>query len=349
MAEDALLRTCPLSAPWLNMADERNKATLRGVHIASYQSTLLLECQVMLDHALKTGQVIDVRAVAPLDRPDDTSPSELLAVYNHLVEVVKPASPGTLLLFEESRQSTSWFTFLGPLLIVRQFMMAAIVALATLLGMSLTPHLNNETIQLSLLEGSGLHQVVRLMFLLAASAVGASFYALFKMNSYISEGTFDTKYASTYWSRFVLGLVAGMLMSELFVVFIPATDAIGDGDGSMASPTYLLKPILAILGGFSANLVYRILNRLIEAVESIFRGSTDEIVAQKQDAFELRSQAMANRLRNAAVKNLLTLKQQLVAANTSQVVLDQLDEALEQAKGPLAGVGSPASKGGDPT
>lgn len=40
----------------------------------------------------------------------------------------------------------------------------------------------------------------------------------------------------------------------------------------------IVRPLLAILGGFSADLAYTVLNRLVETFESLFRGSTKTLV-----------------------------------------------------------------------
>ncbi len=303
----------------------------------SLKGSLVMQCNVMLDYALKTGKTVEGYQVAPLEKPiEELHSKELLSVFNYLSVLVKPAIPGTLMLFEKNRQSNSKFKAVGPLPIVRAFMLVTIISLLALIGTSLSPRVNNETMMLSMLQGSGWPQVERLAFLLAAAGVGGSFYALFKMSGYIKEGTFDMKYAATYWSRFVLGLVSGVLLSELFVVFIediPVTaNTPTDSDAEpLTSAPYLIKPILAILGGFSANLVYRILNRLIDAVESLFKGSTDEQLSHKQTESALANLATENRLRTESASNLLALKQQLMEHDVPQSILEEVDKTITRA------------------
>ncbi len=301
------------------------------------KENLLKECRVMASFAITRGKSVDATHIAPLHKEDgDIKGSELLPVYNYLVNLVKPATPGTLVLFEKNRQSTNRFKFLGPLPIVRQFMLLSMFSLLALILTSLSSDVNTHTIQLSLLQGNGIDQALRLTFLLACASVGASFYALFKMNSYINQGTFDMKYSATYWSRFVLGLVAGVLLSELFVVFInptESTEKITSNEGLnenvvLDSANYLLKPILAILGGFSANLVYRILNRLIEAVESIFKGSSSEAVQQMQQKMTMEGQENEHRIKSVAAQQILALKSDLVAKGAGAEALDKIDNTI---------------------
>lgn len=301
--------------------------TQTSVHDSIYN-----HCSVMLDYAVKTGKGIEVSHVEPLKKAkSEIDQSDLIAVYNYLSKLIKPAKPDALLLFEKNKQSKSIFRFLGPLPIVRAFMLVIIISLLTFIGISLSPLVSNDSMQLSLIDGEGLPQIARHAFLLAAASIGGSFYALFQMNTFIKQGSFDTKYASTYWSRYVLGLVAGMLLSELFSVFIDTNVLSGTASeisGSSSSGAPLIKPILAILGGFSANLVHRILSRLIEAVESIFKGSAEEMIANKQA--EVNATALANEhmLKNTVANNLLSLKQKLITEGASQGAIDQIDKAL---------------------
>ena len=312
----------------------------KGLRIPKLHDSLVKECRIMTEYCLANGKTLDANHILVLEKEDEDIPAhELLSVYNYLLTLVKPATPGTLVLFEKNRQSDSAFKFLGPLPIVRRFMLVTIVSLLALIGISLSPHVNATSIELSMLQGEGWDQVQRLAFLLAAASVGGSFYALFKMNSYIKKGTFDMKYAATYWSSYVLGLVSGILLSELFIVFISSGDATEvsdhianerglDEDKLLNTARFLLKPILAILGGFSANLVYRVINRLIEAVESVFKGSAEDEIARAEEAIVAQSLEMETNIRTNTAQRLLTLKNDLVNANVPTETLSKVDATI---------------------
>ena len=74
---------------------------------------------------------------------------------------------------------------------------------------------------------------------------------------------------------FFLGLIAGLMLSVLI-----SKDAFKGGAGvvTLFEPG-IIHPLLAMLGGFSADLLHTILNRLVEAVESLFRGGSKNVVA----------------------------------------------------------------------
>lgn len=118
--------------------------------------------------------------------------------------------------------------------------------------------------------------VINLLSYVAAAGLGASFFALFKANRYVVTSTFDPNFEPTYWVRFALGLIAGTILGAFVDI----------GGGQFGKQT------LAALGGFSADAVQRILNRLVEAVSSLVdavtsvvrRGDVSEALAGQQRA-----------------------------------------------------------------
>jgi len=138
----------------------------------------------------------------------------------------------------------------------------------------------------NILALDGLKLLNNLVFLISAAGLGAGFAALYKANSFITQGTFDPTYHVSYWIRFFLGLIAALVLSVMV-----SGDALDAHQGSTQADSTLyafldpglLRPMLAMLGGFSADLLYTIMNRLVETVESLFRGSTKNFIAVKQE------------------------------------------------------------------
>lgn len=301
----------------------------------SFVEEIVVQCRALLKYSLEKGLVLEHDQVYLLEsKTFNGTMEQLLDLYNYLVALVKPANPKTIWVMEKCEDDPKWLRMLGPLPVVRQFTALAIISLLVLIATSLSPLVSVNTIQLSMLQGHGWEQVYRLMFLLACASVGGSFYALFKINSYLCSETFIVALSHTYWNRYVLGLVSGLMLSELFVGMVdPTTTTSSDAD-PLNSVGYLLKPILAILGGFSADLVYRVLNRLVGTIESLFKGDAKEAIAQKEWQFRLQAKESATKVKNTATQQLLSLKQAMVKANVSDEVLEQLDGTLDDlAKG----------------
>jgi len=195
----------------------------------------------------------------------------LAAIHDHLTKEVAPATPKTIVMLSLDEAKKNAFSFLGPIPFIRRMMLATFISLTTLITVSLSDQVNKESIVKGLFESSEVELLLNLLFILSAAAIGGAFYALFQANKYLSHGTFDPKYEPTYWTRFVLGIVSGMILSELLHFDTSQM-------GAISSSEAFIKPTLAILGGFSTGAVYRILNRMVEAVESLVQGNVDQEV-----------------------------------------------------------------------
>jgi hypothetical protein len=176
------------------------------------------------------------------------------------------------------------------------------------------------------LTSSGWSLLVNELFFLALGGLGAAFSALFTAYRYISEGTYDPKYESTYWLRFILGLMAGLLLPALIPI------------GGQPGDSTLTKPLLALLGGFSAAMLYRVLERLVSTAESLVRADSRELRAAERQAVTARAVADSSRERLAVVAELRRLQDRVRAqADGDTTVSKELDQLVEALLG-----GSPA-------
>ena len=120
--------------------------------------------------------------------------------------------------------------------------------------------------------------------------LGACFAGLFQANRYIANNTFDPKFESSYWIRIVLGLMAGIILAELIPLnLLSESGTSGSESGGSSSIAALGKPVLALLGGFSAAAVYRIIARIVDALESLVRGDTKDAMAARDQVNNLAS------------------------------------------------------------
>jgi hypothetical protein len=104
-------------------------------------------------------------------------------------------------------------------------------------------------------------------FLVSAASLGSCFANLQRINTVISDGTYDPRVQCTYWTRWVMGVISGIELSRLVYAFLLAHS------GNMSGPTVpaaIGQPILALLGGYSVDFVHGILRRGINAVSHFF-------------------------------------------------------------------------------
>lgn len=297
------------------------------------------ECEAMAKYALSSGLKVPgtiLRRLRTLqlsiDSGDVDGSGELMCrlgeCHHQLSHLVAPATPRTILLLDSEAGQKSVLRFLGPLPLVRQMMVTALLSLIALIVITLSPNVNGSDHNSNILLGSGLTLLLNELFLLSAAAMGASFSALFIANRYIQEGTFDPRYNVSYWMRFVLGLIAGFILATLIDVDAFQASAKGSGE-----TTPFARPLLAMLGGFSASVVYRILNRLAESVESIFRGDLRDQVRNgiQSERAKLKIESEQNRSRLAY--RLMSLQQKSGSVESVSALQDEINTLLQDLLG----------------
>jgi hypothetical protein len=275
---------------------------------------LLREAVEMIRFAFASGKSVPTSVVDTIEQyesyPPDApplAPAPLVLAHSRLARIVVPATPrGIVLLSDED--SGGRFAFLGPVLLVRQLILVAITCVVAFVGISLFHATGEGTV--TFLNSWGWRLLVNELWWLAAAGLGASFAILFQVNEYIRKSSYDPKYAPTYWVKFLLGVMAGYILVALLPFDLPT-------QGSGAN---LVQPALALLGGYSASAVYRILTRLVEAVETIFRGDAKEMVAGREEALIARVTEEASRARVRQAARLVDVLGQLASgANAEQV------------------------------
>ncbi len=101
--------------------------------------------------------------------------------------------------------------------------------------------------------------------ILFGAGLGAAFYILLNTQPYLSTRSFDPKYNAIYVARFITGVIAGLILATALRPFV-TTLFQGKNEFSFA------PGVLAILGGYAAEAVQQILQRLVEVLLTAVRG-----------------------------------------------------------------------------
>lgn len=338
--------------------DEESKGHLKGsseagddlTDFSGYFDRWLRECRAMANHAFGSGQKVPTKIMRILEHLEGAhddgreldlealgldeeevgrTPTERLTyVHNELARTVCPASPKTILLMADETDKNPLLLFLGRVPFVRKMMATAMICLAGLIGSSLSPYVNADSIHKTVFDSSGTELLVVFIFLLSAAGLGASFSALFRVNKYIAQGTFDPTYETSYWIRFLVGLISGLILTQIFS-FDYMEDALGQEGGMQdQSARNAAKVTLALLGGFSADLVFNILNRMVETVLSfVLPDKKIDKEACKRE-LEAKFASKINRVRCSLTKEINLLRQKLPQAEGD--TQEEIDKILDR-------------------
>lgn len=251
------------------------------------------------------------------DTPAPGDLARLAVAHARLSALIAPASPRTVLMMDERRNSRGYFNFLGPVRLVRYLLVVAAACLTAFVLLAMSSDINDASGDI--FESTGRTVLVNELFFLSAAGAGAAFAGLFKAQRYIATGTFDPAYESSYWVQFTLGLIAGLLLATL----IPINEG---PDGTTGSE--LGRPLLALVGGFSATVVYRILERLVQTVESLVAGDARDMLAAREQESRARAAERDTRARLSLVAPLMQLQANLQAGATPEQISQEVTRLL---------------------
>jgi hypothetical protein len=285
----------------------------------SVREQLVHESIAMAQYALASGKQVSAAAAITLEQarraPSDPAAdiAAIVKVHDQLSKLVAPATPRALLLMGPDHvAATGLRSMLGPVGLVRRMMIAAVISMVVFIAASLSEY-TNEPVSIS--ASTGIPLFLGELYWLAAAAMGASFAMLMQVSQYVVNRNYDPKYEPSYWIKFFLGIMAGFIL----VTLVPTAK------GTSAD---LAQATIALLGGFSASAVFRILTRLVDAVESIVRGDTkDEITRREADA-RSRATDETSKVRMGYAAQLVRLQQEVSTGADPEALTARLREML---------------------
>jgi len=290
----------------------------------SVREQLVHESVSMAQYALASGMNVSPATVATLEQarnaPADSSAdiAAIVKVHDQLSRLVSPATPRALLLLGPDHAAASRGgvkAMLGSVGLVRRMMIAAMISMAVYIGAGLTPYVNASvrTVQ----NSTGLPLLVNELAWLAAAAMGASFAILMQVSGYVVKRNYDPRYEPGYWIKFFLGVMAGFILVQL----VPLAETTGTDPN-------LSQLMIALLGGFSASAVFRILTRLVEAVESVFRGDAKAEIARRENDAISRAGVETSQVKMGFAAQVVRLQQDIATGADSGALTARLREML---------------------
>lgn len=232
---------------------------------------------------------------------------DLVVLHSRLAKIIEPVKPHAAVMMASHMSSRTLLKFLGPVPLIRHMMIISILSLVGMFGISLSEAVNGDPRHFSLLQNDGVSLFVNELFLLSAASIGASFNALFVADGYARDGVWNPAYETSYWIRYVLGVLSGAMLATL----VPIEQIDPASAGGAGSLNGFGGPMLALVGGFSSNVVYRILARLSETLDAMVSGGVKEKLAAQEKTSNLRIVEKTSRDRIMISARLAKLQSQL--------------------------------------
>jgi hypothetical protein len=220
-------------------------------------NTLNDEINLMLAFAAHNGLIINtnVNELIQSDSIDD-----LINAHNMLCKNVAPATPKSISYTNIIRLSDRKKSLFRQMPLVRNLIILAFVFLICFIAFSMSNHVNNESLDRGVLENKGVSLLFNLGFLASISGLGVLFHLLKNIGSAVMKSTLVPEESINYVSQILLGVISGLLLSEVIVFYIKDPENIN----------LFNKSILALIGGFSSDAIFSILAGLIDRIRSIF-------------------------------------------------------------------------------
>jgi hypothetical protein len=99
-----------------------------------------------------------------------------------------------------------------------------------------------------------------------------------------------------------------------------------EDNGSRDRPYY--AALFALIGGFSSSLVYRLMTRIKEAIESLFRADIMEQVELREQQAKARMQSQLLQSSARQLRQMVTLQNQLATMGASKEIQDELSSTI---------------------
>lgn len=214
------------------------------------------EINCMLSFALNNGLTLNSDINVLLE---STKLNDLLTVHGLLSKNVVPATPKSILYLNIINKDGVQESSYNKLPLVRNLILLSLFFLIAFIATALSPDVNNNSLDLGIMENNGISLLLNLVFLCSISGLGVAFYLLKSVSIAIQKGTLVPEDAIYYTALVFLGIIAGIILSEIILLHT-TTNGIN----------LFNKSILALIGGFSSDAIFSILQNLITKVKQLF-------------------------------------------------------------------------------
>ena len=211
----------------------------------------------MLTFASNNGLIIntEVNTLIQSDSIDD-----LINAHNLLCKNVAPATPKSIGYTNHIRNIDRSKSVFKQIPLVRNLVILALLFLVAYVSFGQTKDVNNSSLDKGVLNNDGLSLLLNLGFLSSIAGLGVLFHLLKKVSADVLNSTLVPEETINYVAQILLGIMSGLIISEMIVLYSDNPNDIN----------LFNKSILALIGGFSADAIFSVLEGLILRLKNIF-------------------------------------------------------------------------------
>lgn len=238
------------------LSDANDPKTTIGISKEVVQE---ISCEInnMISFAVYNGIIIntDINALIQSDKIDD-----LIKAHNLLCENVAPATPKSIHFIRLINKKGASKSLFNKLPLIRNLVLLSVLFLIFFVSTALSSEVNNNSLDRGVLDNNGLSLLLNLGFLASVAGLGVLFYLLKNISTSVKNGTLVPEDTIYYVSMIILGIISGLICSEIITFGAAAPHKIN----------LFNKSMLALVGGFSSDAIFSVLQGVIDRVKSVF-------------------------------------------------------------------------------
>lgn len=215
------------------------------------------EINEMLSFAVYNGTIINTDVVNLIQ---NCSVENLVDAHNMLCKNIAPATPKSIAYTKKIREDRSGKSLFSKLPLVRNLIVLSLIFLAIFVVTGSSGQVNDVSLDKGVMHNQGWPLVLNLAYLSSVAGLGVLFYMLKNVSGSVKSGTLVPEDTIYYIALIVLGVISGLIMSEILNFYTKDPETI----------SLFNKSVLALIGGFSSDAIFTVLQGLIDRLKAIF-------------------------------------------------------------------------------
>lgn len=215
------------------------------------------EINNMLSFAIYNGILINTEINALVQ---NSSVDDLINAHNLLCKNIAPATPKSIAYTRELNQKEKNKSLFGKLPLIRNLILLTLLFLITFVLTGISPDVNNDSLDKGVMDNNGMPLLLNMGYLSSVAGLGVLFYLLKNVSTSVKNSTLVPEDTVYYIAVIILGVIAGLISSEIISFYKIDPQGIN----------LFNKSILALIGGFSSDAIFSILQGIIDRIKTIF-------------------------------------------------------------------------------